>query len=51
MFIGEGLVIHAPHTGDVVKVVTYKSFTGRRHLGVAAHRLSAPWPDGDPPPS
>jgi peptidoglycan DL-endopeptidase CwlO len=27
MFIGEGLVIHAPHTGDVVSVVTYKSFT------------------------
>jgi len=27
MFIGQGLVIHAPHTGAVVSVVTYKSFT------------------------
>lgn len=27
MFIGEGLVIDAPHTGDVVSVVTYESFT------------------------
>jgi cell wall-associated NlpC family hydrolase len=27
MFIGEGLVVHAPHTGDVVRVVTFKSFT------------------------
>ena len=38
MFIGEGLVIHAPRTGDVVKVVTYKSFTAGgisalRHIG------------------
>lgn len=38
MFIGEGLVIHAPHTGDVVKIVTYKSFTAGgisalRHIG------------------
>ena len=38
MFIGEGLVIHAPHTGDVVKVVTFKSFTTEgisalRHIG------------------
>jgi len=38
MFIGEGLVIHAPHTGDVVKVVTFKSFTAEgisalRHIG------------------
>jgi len=37
MFIGEGLVIHAPRTGDVVKVVTYESFTakgisGLRHI-------------------
>jgi peptidoglycan DL-endopeptidase CwlO len=27
MFIGEGLVVEAPHTGDVVKVVTYTSLT------------------------
>lgn len=26
MFIGWGLVVEAPHTGDVVKVVTYTSF-------------------------
>lgn len=26
MFIGEGLVIHAPHTRDVVQVVTFRSF-------------------------
>ena len=36
MFIGRGLVVEAPHTGDVVKVVTYASLTsggitGRRH--------------------
>jgi peptidoglycan DL-endopeptidase CwlO len=35
MFIGEGLVIHAPHTGDVVKVVTFKSFTAK---GISALR-------------
>jgi len=35
MYIGEGLVIHAPHTGDVVKVVTYKSFTAN---GISALR-------------
>jgi cell wall-associated NlpC family hydrolase len=38
MFIGEGLVIHAPHTGDVVRVVTFASFTAGgisalRHIG------------------
>ncbi|MDQ5841092.1 MAG: C40 family peptidase [Chloroflexota bacterium] len=27
MFIGHGLVIHAPRTGDVIKVVTFSSFT------------------------
>ena len=35
MFIGEGLVIHAPHTGDVVKVVTFKSYTAK---GISALR-------------
>ncbi|MHB1472995.1 MAG: C40 family peptidase [Dermatophilaceae bacterium] len=29
MFIGRGLVVEAPHTGDVVKVVTYPSLTSR----------------------
>lgn len=38
MYLGEGLVVHAPKTGDVVKVVTYASFTARgvsalRHIG------------------
>lgn len=38
MFIGEGLVVEAPQTGDVVKVVTYSSFVsaglgGLRHIG------------------
>jgi cell wall-associated NlpC family hydrolase len=28
MFIGEGLVVEAPHTGDVVRVVTYTSLAG-----------------------
>lgn len=37
MFIGHGLVIHAPKTGDVIKVVTFSSFTangisGLRHI-------------------
>lgn len=37
MFIGHGLVIHAPRTGDVIKVVTFSSFTangiaGMRHV-------------------
>lgn len=37
MFIGRGLVIHAPKTGDVIKVVTFSSFTangisGLRHI-------------------
>ena len=37
MFIGQGLVIHAPRTGDVIKVVTFSSFTangisGLRHV-------------------
>jgi cell wall-associated NlpC family hydrolase len=37
MFIGHGLVIHAPRTGDVIKVVTFSSFTaggisGLRHI-------------------
>ncbi len=35
MFIGQGLVIEAPHTGDVVKVVTYASLTS---AGVSALR-------------
>ena len=38
MYIGHGLVIAAPHTGDVVKVVTYTSFvsgglSALRHIG------------------
>jgi cell wall-associated NlpC family hydrolase len=37
MYIGHGLVLEAPQTGDVVKVVTYQSFvsvglSGLRHL-------------------
>jgi cell wall-associated NlpC family hydrolase len=37
MYIGEGLVVEAPQTGDVVKVVTFSSFvsdglSGLRHL-------------------
>lgn len=35
MFIGRGLVVHAPRTGDVIKVVTYASLTKR---GVSALR-------------
>ena len=35
MFIGRGLVIHAPGRGDRVKVVTYRSFVAR---GVSAFR-------------
>lgn len=35
MFIGHGLVVLAPRTGDVVKVVTYASLTG---WGVSALR-------------
>jgi peptidoglycan DL-endopeptidase CwlO len=35
MFIGGGLVVEAPHTGDVVKVVTYASLTSG---GVSALR-------------
>jgi hypothetical protein len=27
MFVGHGLVVEAPHTGDVVNVVTYASLT------------------------
>jgi cell wall-associated NlpC family hydrolase len=38
MFIGNGLVVEAPQTGDVVKVITYESFvsaglSGPRHIG------------------
>jgi cell wall-associated NlpC family hydrolase len=38
MFIGHGLVVQAPATGDVVKVVTYESFVSDglseiRHIG------------------
>ena len=38
MFIGRGLVVEAPRTGDVIKVVTYDSFTAAglaalRHIG------------------
>ena len=38
MYIGEGLVVEAPETGDVVKVVSYASFvseglSGLRHIG------------------
>jgi len=29
MFVGAGLVVEAPHTGDVVNVVTYASLTDR----------------------
>jgi hypothetical protein len=37
MYIGHGLVLEAPQTGDVVKVVTFPSFvsaglSGLRHL-------------------
>jgi cell wall-associated NlpC family hydrolase len=35
MFIGEGPVVEAPHTGDVVRVVTYTSLAG---AGVSALR-------------
>jgi cell wall-associated NlpC family hydrolase len=35
MFIGEGLVVEAPHTGGVVRVVTYTSLAG---AGVSALR-------------
>jgi cell wall-associated NlpC family hydrolase len=35
MFIGQGLVVQAPHTGDVVTVVTYTSLAG---AGVSALR-------------
>ena len=35
MFIGGGMVVEAPHTGDVVKVVTYASLTSG---GVSALR-------------
>jgi cell wall-associated NlpC family hydrolase len=35
MFIGQGLVVEAPHTGDVVNVVTYASLTS---AGVSALR-------------
>jgi cell wall-associated NlpC family hydrolase len=35
MFIGQGLVVEAPHTGDVVNVVTYTSLAG---AGVSALR-------------
>ena len=35
MYIGHGLVVHAPHTGDVVRVLTYTAFVAR---GVAALR-------------
>lgn len=38
MYIGNGLVVHAPHTGDVVRVVTLTSFVADgvsaiRHIG------------------
>lgn len=38
MYIGHGLVVNAPRTGDVVRVVSYKSFvseglSGLRHVG------------------
>lgn len=38
MYIGSGLVVNAPHTGDVVRVVTLTSFTASgmsavRHIG------------------
>jgi hypothetical protein len=29
MFVGHGLAVEAPHTGDVVNVVTYASLTDR----------------------
>jgi len=37
MYIGRGLVVNAPRTGDVVGVVSYKSFvsqgvSGLRHI-------------------
>jgi hypothetical protein len=35
MFIGDGLVVEAPQTGDIVKVVTYASLTS---AGVSALR-------------
>ena len=38
MFIGRGLVVVAPHTGDVVKVVPYASLTSG---GVSALRRIA----------
>ncbi|GAA2161047.1 C40 family peptidase [Humibacillus xanthopallidus] len=38
MFIGRGLVVHAPRTGDVIRVVAFSSFvskglSGLRHIG------------------
>jgi cell wall-associated NlpC family hydrolase len=38
LFLGDGLVVEAPQTGDVIRVVTYSSFVsaglaGLRHIG------------------
>ncbi|MBV6695530.1 C40 family peptidase [Kitasatospora aureofaciens] len=38
MYIGDGLVVHAPHTGDVVRVASYSSWKS----GVIAIRRVAP---------
>jgi hypothetical protein len=47
MFIGRGLVVVAPHTGDVVKVVTYASLSspGCRLCGTSPDPMNVPAPD------
>ena len=34
MYIGRGLVVNAPRTGDVVRVVAYKSFVSKGLAGL-----------------
>jgi hypothetical protein len=34
MYIGDGLVVEAPQTGDVVEVVTYESFVAEGLAGL-----------------
>jgi peptidoglycan DL-endopeptidase CwlO len=53
MYIGNGLMVHAPHTGDVVRVASIwrEGYIGATRIVPGVHRPGAPPPPSTAPPS
>jgi cell wall-associated NlpC family hydrolase len=53
MYIGNGLMVHAPHTGDVVRVASIwrEGYIGATRVVPGVHRPGAPPPPPTAPPS